>query len=140
MKLDLIRLNNYNHLDIDEDIEIPGFLLEGTGIRNTKNIHVNGEVMIDSYDEVLVNLDVTGILVLGCAITLDDVDYEFSTNIEENIGQFEDFLNKDKNFLDILPIIWENIVLEVPIRVVKEGVKDINLSGNGWELVSNKDE
>ncbi len=139
MNIDLIKLNNNNYLDIDEDIQIPESLLEGTGIRNTKNIHVNGIIKVDSYDDLQLDIEVSGILVLGCAITLEDVDYEFKTNIEENMGQFADFLHNDKIFLDILPIIWENVVLEVPIRVVKEGVKDINLSGNGWELVSNEE-
>ena len=43
---------------------------------------------------------------------------------------------KNKNSLDILPILWENIVLEIPIRVVAESVKPSNTSGDGWELIS----
>ncbi len=140
MNIDIIKLNNKNFLDIDEDITIPEEYLKGTQVRGTKDIHVTGRISIDSYEDVQVNLEVNGIFVLGCAITLDDVDYKFTSIIEENIGQFQEILNKRTNYLDILPIIWENIVLEVPIRVVKEGVKDINLHGNGWELVSNEEE
>ena len=140
MNIDIIKLNNKNFVDVDEDITIPEEYLKGTQIRGTKNIHVTGRVNIDSYEDVQVNLEVTGTFILGCAITLDDVDYDFTSTIEENMGQFQEILNKRTNYLDILPIIWENIVLEVPIRVVKEGVKDINLHGNGWELVSNEEE
>ena len=140
MNIDIIKLNNKNFVDVDEDITIPEEYLKGTQIRGTKNIHITGRVNIDSYEDVQVNLEVTGTFILGCAITLDDVDYDFTSTIEENMGQFQEILNKRTNYLDILPIIWENIVLEVPIRVVKEGVKDINLHGNGWELVSNEEE
>ena len=52
------------------------------------------------------------------------------------MGKFEDFYNKNKNTLDILPFIWENIVSEVPIRVVKEEHKDVQLKGEGWEVIS----
>ena len=52
------------------------------------------------------------------------------------MGKFEDFYNKNKNTLDILPFIWENIVSEVPIRVVKDEYKDFKQSGNGWEVIS----
>ena len=43
---------------------------------------------------------------------------------------------QNKNSLDILPFLWENVVSEVPIRVVKEGAKASDVQGNGWELVS----
>ena len=37
-----------------------------------------------------------------------------------------------KNSLDILPVLWENVVSEVPIRVVKEGAELSTMQGNGW--------
>ena len=36
--------------------------------------------------------------------------------------------------LDIFEIVWENIVLEVPLRVVKEDASFIS-EGNGWSLI-----
>ena len=53
--------------------------------------------------------------------------------IEEEIDQNK--LN-DEFFLDLLDVLWENIVLEIPVRVVKEGVKSEDLHGEGWELVT----
>ncbi len=138
MKLDLLKLNNYNHLDIDTDIVVPPEYYEKMDIRDIKDLHVTGRLDINLDDEILANLEVRGTFILPCAITLDDVPYPFVTKIEEILGSFDDFFNKNKNTLDILPVIWENIVSEVPIRVVKEGVKNVNLHGDGWEYASSE--
>ena len=136
MKIDLFKLNNFNRIDIDSDVNIPNEYFVNTDIRDIRSLHVTGELVINYEDELMADLSVSGIFILPCAITLEDVSYEFSTKIEENLGKFEDFYNKNKNSLDILPVLWENIVSEVPIRVVKEGVNTQDINGEGWELVS----
>ena len=75
-------------------------------------------------------------MILPCAITLNDVPYDFTSEIEENIGKFEEIYKNNKNLLEISPILWENIVLEIPIRVVSKDIKPSNTSGDGWELIS----
>lgn len=136
MKIDLFKLNNYGSIDIDDDITFSKDYYEHMDIRDIQNVHVAGNIKINYADELECFLDVKGVFILPCAITLDDVKYEFSTIIEENLGNFSNFYDKNKNTLDILPFIWENIVSEVPIRVVKDGIQIENISGNGWELVS----
>ncbi len=136
MKIDLFKLNNFNRLDIDSDVTFDEELYSKTDVRNIMNAHVSGELSISYEDELECDLLVTGTFILPCAITLDDVSYDFEVKIEENLGKFEDFYNKNKNSLDILPVLWENVVSEVPIRVVKEGASLDNLNGDGWELVS----
>ena len=39
-----------------------------------------------------------------------------------------------QNMLDLRSIVWENIVLEVPLRVIKEDASFIK-QGDGWNLV-----
>lgn len=136
MKIDLFKLNNFNRLDIDSDVTFDEELYSKTDVRNIMNAHVSGELSISYEDELECDLLVTGTFILPCAITLEDVSYDFEVKIEENLGKFEDFYNKNKNSLDILPVLWENVVSEVPIRVVKEGASLDNLNGDGWELVS----
>lgn len=136
MKLDLFKLNNNNYIEIDENIVFSEEYYKDMDIRDIKGVHVEGEIRINELDEVVVDLSVSGEFILPCAITLEDVSYEFATNIEENLGNFNDFYDKRQKTLDILPVLWENIVSEVPIRVVKEGVSVTNIHGDGWELVS----
>lgn len=137
MKIDLFKLNNFNSVSIDENISIPEeYDLNRAGIRKIENLHVSGTISIDFADEIVADLTVTGDFILPCAVSLEDVLYPINVKIEENMGKFEDFYNKNKNTLDILPFIWENIVSEVPIRVVKDEYKDLKQSGNGWEVIS----
>lgn len=137
MKMDLFKLNNFNSVSIDENISIPEeYDLNKAGIRKIENLHVSGIISIDFADEIVADLTVTGDFILPCAVSLEDVLYPINVKIEENMGKFEDFYNKNKNTLDILPFIWENIVSEVPIRVVKDEYKDFKQSGNGWEVIS----
>ena len=137
MKIDLFKLNNFNSVSIDENISIPEeYDLNKAGIRKIENLRVSGTISIDYADEIVADLTVTGDFILPCAVSLEDVLYPINVKIEENMGKFEDFYNKNKNTLDILPFIWENIVSEVPIRVVKDEYKDFKQSGNGWEVIS----
>ncbi len=136
MKIDLNKLNVYNKIDVDDDVTINKELYQNTDVRDIKNLHIKGIISINVSDEIEADLDVEGTFILPCAITLEDVEYNFTTKIEEIWGKFNDFYENVKNNLDISPIIWENIVSEVPIKVVKEGVSINNLKGNGWEVVS----
>lgn len=136
MKIDLNYLNRFSKLTIDEDFTIKNEYLENTDIRKLDNLHVTGEVEIDYEDNININLELTGTMILPCAVTLKDVEYTFETSIEENIGKFEEIFKKNKNSLEISEILWENIVLEIPIRVVSESAEPSNTSGDGWELIS----
>ena len=133
MKIDLFKLN---YLEVDSDLEFDHDLMTSADIRDIKGAHVSGNISINYDNEVSTDLRVTGTFILPCAITLEDVPYDFDIKIEEILGNFEEFYNKNKNSLDILPFIWENIVSEVPIRVVKDGAKPTVTCGEGWELVS----
>jgi len=136
MKIDLFKLNNYNYLDIDEFVDFPSYFYRNMDVREIKDVKVTGTISINNLDEIETNLEVSGTFILPCAITLEDVLYDFKTNIEEILGNFNDFYLKNKNTLDILPFLWENIVSEVPMRVVKEGISVTKTYGDGWELVS----
>ena len=136
MKLDLNYLNRFSKLEIDEDIIFDKDTYKNTDIRELKNLHVSGLVSIDYEDNINIELNLSGTMILPCAVSLQDVEYNFDTEIEESIGKFEEIYKNNKNSLEISGILWENIVLEIPIRVVAESVKPSNTSGDGWELIS----
>lgn len=135
MKIDLFKLNNLGRLEIDQDLVIDESLFGTSGIRAINNLHVSG-VLRCEMDEVMADLKISGEFILGCAVTLEDVTYPFDINLDESLGNFDDIYNQNKQTFDILPFIWGDIVANVPIRVVKEGCENLQLSGDGWELVS----
>ena len=139
MKIDLTHLYNDGYVCIDGVCDIPKDFFNKTDIIDLKNISVKGNINRDSLNNYIINIIIKGIMVLPCAVTLKPVDYKFEVEVTEN---FDDFIKKNgKNLennektIDILPIIWENILMEIPIRVVCDDVTDIVTSGDGWDLI-----
>ena len=110
--------------------------LSSTNIISLDNVSINGSITKE-FDDFSLNLTVSGVMVLPCSLTLKPTNHEFSIEIEEVLG--ENYKN-NQNSLDIFPIIWENILMEIPIRIVNEDVSDIKLSGDGWKLITDGEE
>lgn len=147
MNYDLIRLNN----NIDKSIEVNEVYsftldeLKGTDLLKLDDVKVEGEIRKNSLGNIELNVDVEGVMVLPCAITLKPVNYPFSIEISGELEELmENFDENERNFqnsIDILPIIWENILMEIPMRVVSEEAKnsDIKLEGEGWKFVTEEE-
>ena len=148
MNFDLIRLNNniVKSIPVNEKYSFSSVQLKGTDLIKLDNVEINGEILKNSLGNIELNLDVEGVMVLPCAFTLKPVDYPFSIQIsgelEELLENSQENSKKFKNTIDILPIIWENILMEIPMRVVSEDVedKDLNMSGDGWKFVTEEEE
>ena len=140
MNIDLNILNTNSTLDINESLTLDKECYKDTSIVELKPVKVEGKIFYNISDEIELDLDVDGVMVLEDSITLDPIDYPYSFHINEIISsdneEIKDYYQNSKNTLDIMPILWQNIVLEVPISITKE--KDAHLSGEGWEL--NNDE
>lgn len=142
MEIEIIRLMSGldEYIDIDEYYTFDESYLSKTDILKLDNVHVKGSITKDSLDNLILSLKIDGVMVLPCSVTLEPVDYPFTVEIEDNL---EDLLEEiDENpqklekTIDILPIIWENVLMEMPMKVTSPKAKDMKLSGNGWELVT----
>lgn len=134
MKIDLRKLYSLASVDVDGIITFPEERLKSAGIIRLEDVSVHGKAIINYEDEIELDLDLSGKMYLPCAISLEEVEVPFATKIEEIIGEN----NINNNFyLDLSDILWENIVLEIPIKVVKEGVQLETSSGKGWSVEEN---
>lgn len=116
--------------------------LKGTELIALENVKVTGTIAL-LYENYHIEATISGTMVLPCAITLEEVKYPFTITIDED---FEELFEKDQkkykkceNSIDILPIIWENILMEIPMKVVSENAKDVHLEGEGWRLITDGD-
>ncbi len=141
MNFDITRLNNNieKNILIDLTYSFNKDDLTGTDLIKLDDVKIEGELFKNSLGNIELNVDVNGIMVLPCAITLKPVDYPFHTNINgELCDLFKEFDEKQINFqntIDIFPIIWENILLEIPMRVVSdEAYSNVKTSGDGWRF------
>ena len=141
MEFDLRRLlsNIDDEVVIDEVYSFNDEELKGTGINRLSDVKITGNITKDSMNELYIDLNISGTMVLPCSVTLVDVDYPFDINVSGNVDEMLEELDKNnkkvQNSLDILPIIWENILMEIPSKVVSPEADNIELSGDGWKLV-----
>ena len=137
MNVDITRLKS----GIDEYIPISLVYsfskdeLSSTNIISLDNVSINGSITKE-FDDFSLNLTVSGVMVLPCSLTLKPTNHEFSIEIEEVLG--ENYKN-NQNSLDIFPIIWENILMEIPMKVVSEDAANYKIEGNGWKLITEDD-
>lgn len=145
MKIDLTKLmyNATDEIIINESLNIPKEYLDNTEIKDISKVNVNGDIT-ENGENYEVNLNIKCNLTLICSVSLKDVKYPIDINISEIIGETgENLENFDKiinNSIDLLPIIWQNILVEVPMRVVSPDIKEENIYGDGWKFITNEDE
>ncbi len=138
MNIDLTRLNNDidKSIDVNIDYKFNKEELEGTDLLEC-DTHVEGAIYKNSLKQIMLDLSVEGDMVIPCAITLKPTKYPYKTEIK---GSLIEFLNENDDFftnlLDIFPIIWENILMEIPMRVVSPEAQDLEIKGDGWRLVT----
>jgi len=121
---ELVKLEHVNN-EIDELIDLSSYI-EGTDIVAISPVHVVGDFEVYDREEFVFYLDIDCTLTLECAITLKEVLYPMNLSVEES---FTTFQNDDSTIIegitiDLLPIIWSNILLEKPMRVVSENAYD----------------
>jgi len=147
MEFNLLRLKNGldKYIDIDLTYSFTKEELKGTGLLSLNDVKIKGEITKNAIDDIMIHLVIEGAMELPCAITLVPVSHFFKTEIEgsreELIDEQAENVKKDENILDILPIIWENILMEIPMRVVSPGAEDklTNLQGDGWKVITEEE-
>lgn len=142
MIIDLTKMitNNSYELPVSGTLIVPEEELKDTDIRRISKVNVEGYIY-NNEENYELDIKVSGCMVLGCARTLKDVDYPFDIEINEIIDENnENNLQIIQNRLDIFPIIWQNILADVPLRVLAPDAKEESLEGDGWRLVSEEEE
>jgi len=132
MQIDITKLltNQTSKIYLDEEVAIPKDLLNNSRIDDLKNITIKGNVSLNEENELIIEAKLKGTMILKDDLTLEPVIHNFDTEFEEN-------LDYQKNTLDITDILWQNIVVEIPSKVRKTD-EDIELSGDGWRVISEK--
>lgn len=140
MELNLASLSNGEVVTYDQDFTIDPSLYQKIGILDLKQCHVTGSIFLNSASMLVFDLTIEGVMVLPDSVTADPIPYPFTSKISEeydlNDENFLETYQKSQNILDIMKILWENIVLEVPMRFTT--TKDARLSGDGWSLGEDK--
>ena len=120
-------------INIDKDVNISEELLNTSTIRRLNNVHFSGYIdkLVDDTYELAGIL--SGTMIIPDDITLEDFEYNFTSEIEEEIEETR--INFQKT-IDITEDLWQNILVEIPLKAVNEKNKNLTLEGDGWRLIS----
>lgn len=146
MIVELIKLKNNieDFASIDFNYSFTKEELQGTDIEELNNVKITGDITKNSIDGLYIDMDIKGVMILPCAITLKPVNYPFqvhiSGNLDEIMKEIDENAKKIENTLDIFPIVWENILLEIPMKVVSDEASSLPLKGEGWQFITDESE
>lgn len=134
IELDELFCHNTDKIVIDSAIT---FTDEYTSsdIKDLKKVYFKGEIKESSDTTIKLEGVLTGTMVIEDAISLEAVNYDFSCEIDENL---DEILENNQNTIDILEVLWQNIVLEIPLKYTV--VEDLSkYQGDGWKVISEDD-
>jgi len=136
--LSLLHSCTISEIDVTGTYTLPKEYFKNSDVLEIKDIKVDGKIYQSSSIEDIdvmedhIKVTITGTIIIEDSISLEHIPYpiliEYDDIIEENC-------KKNENTLDIFQFLWENIVLEVPLRYTT--VEDFSkYQGDGWKLVS----
>ena len=130
MKINLLELNYKDKIFIDGNFTFNANYFENSPIKDLKNVYANGFIKLNAIEKYEANIFVKGTMVILDSVTNEKVDYDFEFEVDDEIEE-NGVINQ--NMLDIIELLWQNIVLEVPIRFTKSDAE--NLSGDNWKVI-----
>ena len=138
--ISLLLSNVVDELIIDEIIRFNKDEYSNTDILELSDVKLNGVITKLDTGEISLDIEVIGEMILPCSITLDPINYPLNIKINEIIDEKdENNLRKDANTLELKEFLWQNIVVEIPLRVVSDHAYDKEYKGNGWKLITEED-
>ena len=142
MNIDITRLKSGidSSALIDLNYSFTKEQLKNTNILELNDVKIKGEIT-NGIDDYHIKLSIKGTMILPCSISLKPTKYPFSIEIDDDLKEIlEENLENNQNSIDIFPIIWENILMEIPLKVVNEDLSDVKTEGEGWKFVTSKEE
>ncbi|MBQ6841050.1 MAG: DUF177 domain-containing protein [Bacilli bacterium] len=135
MKINLSELSYKDKIEINDKFSFSEEYLGTSNIQKLENVLVEGFLYQNDLNEYKTRLNVSGQMILLDSVTLEEIPYEFDFILDDIID--ERCIN-EQNVLDIMELLWENIVLEVPIRYTKSDAED--LKGDNWKVLNETSE
>ncbi len=137
-------LNTRGHeFEFEEQVQFDEHAFDKvSSLHHVEDVFVSGVGHLNDDGQFEVDIDIEGVLICFCSITNELVEVPFETNSHE-IFSFVDTEDVEihvvKNeIVELIPIIFQLILLEVPLRVVKEGEIDYP-KGDGWRILSEQE-
>lgn len=122
-------------LEVNETLKFAEEMFESvSNIEGISDIEVDGIIYLQN-NEVNANLNIKGIYQLPCVNTGQIGDYPFEFKIEGNLkGEYPQTINYEADYIDLLEVVWQKLIVEAPLRFVKSDINEKN--GKSWKYMS----
>ncbi|WP_026700130.1 YceD family protein [Salibacterium aidingense] len=137
-------------LEMDASVDVRELIERDREIRDISPVQVSGRGDFTG-DTVTFHVRLKGSMVLPCSRTLADVNYPFDIPMTESfrldgtpVDEEDIHLHEPENgYVDLLPYIEENILVELPIQVFADNVSDHDSPapqhGKDWEVITTEE-
>lgn len=124
--------------EVDETLTFDSKMFQKvSNIDDISDVNVKGEISIKD-ELVYIDLNFSGIMYLPCANTGEIGEYPFSFNVNELLDdEFDDSINYEADFINLLELTWQRLIVEAPTRYVKADIS--SRSGKSWQILSEED-
>ncbi|SFE41217.1 YceD family protein [Alteribacillus iranensis] len=134
-------------LTVDEQADVSELKERDREIREISPVDVTGTAAY-SGETVTFHLRIKGTMVLPCSRTLVDVHYPFDIHTAESfrldgmpVDEEDIYMHEPEDgYVDLLPYVKENILLELPIQVFAENVDEAEApapqDGEDWKVIT----
>lgn len=145
--LSQLQKNRSKDFVIDEIINVDEIKNLDPTIKEVSLMHITGRADIDSA-KVTFHLKINGHLILPCSRTLVDVNFPINVDTTETFllkdldyESFEEVHQVKGDLIDLIPVIQEILLLEVPMQVFCEDSSEEGApqSGRDWEVIQEQD-
>jgi uncharacterized protein len=147
MEFSLQKIKSQAPYQFEGEVDVSELEELNNDIRRIPPVTIKGEATIRG-DHITFHFDITGTMILPCARTLVDVEYQFTINCIEvfstsqyHIEGADEIHEINGEVLDLTPYIKENILLEVPLQVFASNDEETSNNpdeGQGWQFVDEK--
>lgn len=145
MNIDLTKLvtSYVEEIEVNGEVVIPDNMFLGTEVRALRDVKFSGSITKLCDGDYQITGKLSGVMILPDDVTLEDTEVKFLSDIEENFSEFckqeEKNLEIIQNRLDITEFLWQNILMEIPLKVVSEKSASMTLKGDGWRLITEEE-
>jgi len=132
----LFKIQTFPH-SFETIFDFSSALTNASTIKAIGPAHVSGSIHRITTEKYELNMHINVSLLVLCDVTLDEMEHLLDFDATEIVSfvpdSSDDVVELQSNTLDLSEFVWASILLEKPIRIVKEDAYDI-LEARGIRL------
>lgn len=137
MKWSLQQLKKINSFPyaFETIFDLSGIVEVREDVYETGPVNVKGNIIRIDEETYQFDFNINAVFSMACSLTLDPVDYHMDEDFSEvySTKDNEDWYKIEKNTIDLFEMVWSNVIMNLPIRVVREDAYEI-LASRGIAL------